>query len=319
MNKSPLDAMDATAKKIFRYGKWILIVFVVLSVISSLSPFVTIDAGMRGVVFDRLRGGVQEIAMQEGLKFKIPYFQDVIQLPIRTQKIIFTSATANSQLSYSGSFLRGASSQFGRMAAASSDLQDVYVDAVITYHLEEGTIAKIYQNVGTDYESKIIVPNAIDAVKTHTAKFKVSEILTKREEIRERVVNDLRARLAKDDIVLEDVNLTNFDFNQQFKEAIELKQIEEQKAQKEQYVLQQKEIEVQQKIKVAEAERQAKILEGEGIAEYNRLIQQEITSNVLEYKRLENQNSAIGKWTGVYPTTYFGGDAGAVPLINIGQ
>jgi hypothetical protein len=53
------------------------------------------------------------------------------------------------------------------------------------------------------------------------------------------------------------------------------------------------------------------------LAQYNQLIQQEISPEVLEYKSLENARSAIEKWNGSYPTTYFGGENAAVPLINL--
>ncbi len=304
-------------QSVFTTTKWTVVIIVAIIAFFSVNPFVNIEAGHRGVVFDKLRGGVQSETMMEGLHFRIPFFQSVVQIPIRTQKIIFSSES-NKQLSYNKSMSFSSRAQtYGSMFAASSDLQDVYVDAVVTYHLEPGSVSKLYQEVGTDYENKKVIPRAIDSVKTFTAKYKVADILTKREEIKNKVFEDLKNTLAIDNIVLEDVSLTNFDFNDQFKAAIEQKQIEEQKAQKEEYILQQKEIRVQQKIKEAEADKQAKILEGEGIAEYNKLIQQEITENVLDYKRLENAKNAIGKWNGAYPSTYFGAESSAIPLINL--
>lgn len=273
----------------------------------SLNPFVNIPAGHVGVVFDKLQGGVQEETMSEGLHFRMPLFQSVIEMPTRTQKVVF------GETQDIGSAYR----RQPMLSAASSDLQDVYVDAVVTYHLNKSAVAKIYQEVGIDYEIKKIVPKVTDQIKTHTAKYKVSEILTNREEIKNRVFAALQADLASENIILEDVNLVNFDFNPNFKAAIEQKQVEEQKAQKEKYVLQQIEISSQQKVKKAEAEKQAKILEGEGLAQYNQLIQQEISPEVLQYKALENARSAIEKWNGNYPTTYFSGDNSAVPLINL--
>ncbi len=308
--------------KIVTVFKWSFVSLGLLVVIIIINPFVTIDAGHRGVVFDKLRGGVQKEMWAEGLHFRIPFFQSVIQIPIRTQKIVFinqsNSNLAYNQISKLTSFKDEYTQTLGSMFAASSDLQDVYVDAVVTYHLSPESVYKIYQEVGSDYEAKKVVPRAIDSVKTFTAKFKVADILTKREEIKIKVFEDLKANLEKDGIILEDVNLTNFDFNPQFKSAIEQKQIEEQKAQKEEYILKQVEISSQQKVKKAEADKQAKVLEGEGIAEYNKLIQQEITDRVLEYKKLENARLAIGKWGGAYPQTYFGsGENTPIPLINL--
>ncbi len=301
--------------KIFKVFKWVGLSFLLLIVVTIVNPFVTIEAGHRGVVFDKLQGGIQAQTLSEGLHFRIPIIQRVLQIPVRTQKIAFVN-TSNSQLSYNKLSLGSVQKQLGSMFAASSDLQDVYVDAIVTYHLEPDNVAKVYQEFGNDYEDKKVVPRAIDSVKTYTAKYKVADILTKREEIKDKVFQDLKTNLEKDHIILEDVNLVNFDFNKQFKDAIEQKQIEEQKAEKEKYILQQIEISSQQEVKKAEAAKQSKILEGEGIAEYNKLIQQEITDNVLEYKKLENAKMAIEKWNGNYPATYMGSDS-AIPLINL--
>jgi len=318
-----------TILQTFNYIKWIIIFFLVIFLFFSVNPFVNIEPGHRGIVIDKFRGGVQtakESILTEGLHFRIPFVQNILQLPVKTQKIVFANSD-NSKLSYTQNraiFKQSLNNNyvsrnknFGTMVAASSDLQDVFVDAIITYHLDPDNIGKIYQEIGLDYEAKKVVPAAIDATKTYTAKFKVADILTKREEIKDLVFENLKVILEKENIILEDVNLVNFDFNPQFKASIEEKQIEEQKAQKEEYLLKQKEIRAQQKVKDAEANKKAKILEGEGVAKYNKLIEQEITEKVLKYKALENAKIAIEKWDGKYPSTYFGGKDSMIPLINI--
>lgn len=306
--------MEPLIKNIKKIAK-IFLIFLLVIIFFSLNPFVNIEAGHRGVLFDKLRGGIQQEALPEGLHFIIPFFQRVVQLPVRTQRVVFSNdgrGTSNI-LAYADVQRR-----YERLSAASSDLQDVYVDVVLTYHVDPEKVATLYQNFGSDYESTKVVPRTVDAVKTFTAKYKVADILTKREEIKQQVTDYLKKELRSDFMILEDINLTNFDFNVQFKDSIEQKQIEEQKAQKEEYILKQKEIQVQQRIKEAEANKQSKILEGEGIAEYNKLIQQEISDNVLEYKRLENMKNAIEKWNGSYPNTYFGGgENNPIPLLNI--
>lgn len=301
--------------KILTVFKWFVMAVLILIGIKILNPFVNVEAGHRGIVFDKLQGGVQEETLMEGLHFRVPFFQSITQLPVRTQKLIFIKESDRIDPYFS---YEDASKLRSPMSAASSDLQDVYIEAVVTYHLDPENVQKVFQEIGTDYESKKIIPSVMDSVKTFTAKYKVSNILTERADIKKRVFDDLKAALEKDNIILEDVDLTNFDFDPNYKAAIEQKQIEEQKAQKEEYILKQKEIQVQQIIKSAEADKQAKVLEGEGIAEYNKLIQQEITSNVLEYKKLENARLAIEKWGGAYPQTYFGaGENSPIPLINL--
>jgi regulator of protease activity HflC (stomatin/prohibitin superfamily) len=132
----------------------------------------------------------------------------------------------------------------------------------------------------------------------------------------------------KEWIILEWVSLTNFDFNEEFKRSIEEKQIAEQKKEKENYELERIAIQAQQKVKQAEAtaearikqaewEKKAKILEWEWIESYNKLIKQEISKDVLDYKKLENELKAISKWNWSYPNYYMWGEWWAIPLINI--
>ncbi|MBT3729515.1 hypothetical protein HOF65_03750 [bacterium] len=57
---------------------------------------------------------------------------------VRTQKILFT----NSPEKYPD-----INNVRARLDSASSDLQDVYVDTIVTYSLSKENVAKIYQNV----------------------------------------------------------------------------------------------------------------------------------------------------------------------------
>ena len=71
---------------------------------------------------------------------------------------------------------------------------------------------------------------------------------------------------------------------------------------------------------VAEAEgaRQVKIKQAEGEAEANRKLAQSITPQLIQWRKLEIQQTEANKWNGTLPTTVLGG-SGAIPLINIGK
>ncbi|MDD5769749.1 MAG: prohibitin family protein [Candidatus Gracilibacteria bacterium] len=311
---------NVKTKGIFVFFKYIIILIVVFIIFSILNPLVVIQAGQRGIVFSKF-GGVKSLVLGEGIHFRIPLIESIVQMDVRTQKLVFTNDA--SKYPDIGNIR-------GRLDSASSDLQDVYVDVIVTYSLEKTKAAKIYQDVGLDYESKKIIPAVINSVKTHTAKFKVAEILTNREKIKSDVELELTKILDKDGIKLEGVSLANFDFNPDFKKSIEEKQITEQKKEKEKYELERVAIQAQQKVKqaeadsqskitIAEGEKKAKILEGEAVKEYNILIAQGLSKDVLEYKKLENTLKSIDKWSGVYPNYYMGGENSPIPLINIGK
>lgn len=289
--------------------KYITGVFLVIIIIAALNPLVVIEAWHRWVVFSKF-GWVKESVLSEWIHLRIPLIETITSMDIRTKKILFTD---------NASKYPDIKKSRARLESASSDLQDVYVDAIVTYSLEQGNVAKIFQTVWLDYESKKVVPRVIDSIKTHTAKFKVSEILTNREAIKTNVEAELSDEFLAQWIILEWVSLTNFDFNPEFKKSIEEKQIAEQRKEKESYELERVAIQAQQKVKQADAEKQAKILEWEWIEEYNRLIKQQINDDVIQYKKLENEAKAITKWNGNYPSTYFSWDQSAIPLINIGK
>lgn len=300
-----LDSMKpALIKTIIISIVWLILLFI-------LYPFVTIGAWERGIVFSKFTW-VKDTVLGEGLHFKLPIFEDITVVDVKTHKVVFSWDEGSRAI----------------LGAASSDLQDVFVSATVTYRPEESKIGQIYQQVGLDYENKKVVPLIIDLIKTHTAKFQVKDILTNRDKIRTAVQEDLSKQLAVENFILENVSLTNFDFNADFKKSIETKQVETQEKEKAQVILERKTIEAQQKVAEAKAnaeaeiaaaewQKKSKILEWEGIQEYNKLIQQQVTPQVLEYKRLENQRAAIEQWKWEYPNTYMG-NGSAVPLVNIG-
>jgi regulator of protease activity HflC (stomatin/prohibitin superfamily) len=107
--------------------------------------------------------------------------------------------------------------------------------------------------------------------------------------------------LEKYNIVVEGLQIINFDYSQQFNAAIEEKQVAEQRTLTEQNKLERVKYEAEQKVVQAEAEAkviqiQASAIKAQGGKEY------------IELK-------AIEKWNGVLPT-YMG--SGAVPFVNVG-
>ncbi len=313
-------AYNSISMKNLKIIKYIVIIVIVVIAIGSLNPLVVVDAGHRWVVFSKF-WWVKKQALSEWIHIRIPLIETVTTMDVRTQKILFTDNPER---------YPDIKDSRARLESASSDLQDVYIDAIITYSLDKNSASTIYQSVWLDYESKKIAPRVIDSIKTHTAKFKVAEILTNREKIKTSVEAELREEFSKQWIVLEWVSLTNFDFNPEFKNSIEEKQIAEQKKEKESYELERVAIQAQQKVKQAEAEaeakikeaeweKKAKILSWEWIEQYNKLIKQEISNEVLEYKKLENEQKAILKWSWNYPTYYMWWENTPIPLINIWQ
>jgi regulator of protease activity HflC (stomatin/prohibitin superfamily) len=250
----------------------LIIVGVALVLLWAFSPFVIVGAGERGVVFNQFHGVEQKI-LGEGFSFIIPVIERVIKMDVRIRK----SDT--------------------RSTGASKDLQTVATEIVLNYHLFPDKVNKIYQDIGLEYEKRIIDPAVQEIVKGVTAKFTAEELITKRQFVKEEIKTALHTRLMASFISLDELNITDFQFSKGFNEAIESKQTAEQLALKAQRDLERVKIEAEQKIAQAKAE-----------AESQRIQKETISPIILQLR-------AIEKWDGKFPQVL--GGSGAMPFINI--
>jgi regulator of protease activity HflC (stomatin/prohibitin superfamily) len=196
------------------------------------SSYRSVPAGYRGVL---LQFGAVQRVLPEGINFIIPFAQDVDLMEVRTQK-----AEAEA-------------------AAASKDLQVVKTNVAINYHVNPTTVGLLYKGVGTDYADRIIHPAVQETLKAVVAKYTAEELIRLRDQVKSEVDTGLASRLAVYNIVVEQggVSLTNFDFSNEFNQAIEAKQVAQQSAEKQKYVLAQAQMEAQTAITKAKGEAEA--------------------------------------------------------------
>lgn len=259
-----------TNLKQWMYGGLIAIFFLVF--ISG--SFYIIRAGERGVLLTF--GDPDMTPKTEGLHFKIPIVQTIVKMDIKTQK-------------YEAD-----------LTAASKDLQDVNTKIAINYHLVGESVPKIYKEIGLDYASRVIQPLEQETNKATASQFTAEELITKRNQVREEMLKQLREKLAPKGIVVEEVSIINFKFSESFSKAIEEKVTAEQQALTAKNKLEQIKYEAQQRITTATAEAEAIKIQAQAIQ----------SQGGKDYVQLQ----AIGKWNGVMPT-YVG--SGAIPFINI--
>ena len=223
----------------------------------------TVGAGERGVLLQF--GAVQDRVLGEGLYFKIPFIQEVHKMDVKIQKDEVPAS------------------------ASSKDLQIVTSAIAINYNISPDSVNRIWQEVGKDYNQRIIAPAIQEAVKAITAKFTAEELIIKREVVKEEIKNNLFERLSKHYINVVELNITSFDFSKAFNEAIEAKVTAEQLKLKSERDLERIRIEADQR--VVEADGKAKAIKTEAEA---------LNSNpkVVELRWIE-------KWDGKVPT-YWG-------------
>jgi prohibitin 2 len=274
----------------------VIIGFILLVVVLAASVKI-VEAGHRGVLLNF--GAVDTSAsLNEGIHFVIPFRDNVVQLEVRTQKIVENAASA------------------------SRDLQDVSTQVALNYHITPDSAQVLFQQLGYDYANRVVSPAIQESVKQVTARYNAENLITNRETVKDEIETQIEARLAPYNIDVETISITEFQFSEQFRRAVEAKVEAEQRALQATNDLRRIEIEAQQaearaigeqqaNIARAEGVRQAAVLQAQGEAEAIAIVEAQLRENPRYLEWLKTQ-----RWDGVLPLVT-GGAEGATPFIEI--
>ena len=258
------------------------------------APFMVVGPGQRGVLLSF--GAVTGQPLAPGLHFIIPIRQSVVLLSTRVQRYEEESE------------------------AASLDLQTVNTTLMVNWSIQASDAGSLYQSVGNllTVASTIVAPSVWNVAKATTAQFNAEELVSKRAEVAARMLDSLRAVLAPYHILVEAVNITNFQFSKDYSAAIEAKQVAQQQALQATYTLQEKKVSVEQKVVEAQAQAQARIEQAKGIAAATLLrAKAQATANAEIAASLTPillQQKALDRWSGRLPT-YLGSGA-PIPFLG---
>jgi len=180
--------------------------------------------------------------------------------------------------------------------AASKDMQDVNTTFALNWRLDPEKIADIYKKIGDEEVvlANVISPAISEVLKAATAKKTAEEILTKRHELKDEIDTEIKARMAKYSIAIDEVNITNVAFSRDFAHAVEKKQIAEQKAKQAEYEALEKQVEAKGAVFKAKGEAEANLVLAKSQAESQKLLQSSVSPAILQLK-------AIEKWDGTVP------------------
>lgn len=252
------------------------IIIAVLVLILASASLTIVPAGNTGVVLTM--GKVSDRILTEGLNFKVPFVQNV---KIINNKIQVIEIEAN---------------------AVSKDLQTVSSSIAVNYRVGFESSARIYKNIGSDYETIILLPAVKESVKAVTAKYTAEQLITKRNQVGDEIKSALEGKVNEYGVVIEKFNIVNFDFSTEFNAAIEAKQVAEQNLIKTQTEQEQEiviaEAEAKKKVIAAEAEAKAIKKKAEAQAEANNVITKSLTGNLIEYEKVQKWNGELPMATG---------------------
>lgn len=264
-----------------------VIAFIVLILV--VSSFGTVGAGERGVKtrFNKVVGVVQP-----GLYVKMPLFENVVKMDVKTQTI-----------NYDKNGAEGDSSESSQLYGASKDLQDVSIGVMVNYHVDPEKVVDIYTqyNKVSNYSQNVLEPIVRETVKSVSAQYTAEELVTRRSEYSEKVNLALVEKFSGKSAVMERFNITNFEFSKAFSKAIEEKVTAVQNAEAQKNKLEQVKYEAQQTIETAKATAEAQRISSAALAAQG-------GSDYVQLKALE-------KWDGHLPTQMVPGSS--VPFINL--
>ena len=179
-------------------------IFGVLWMMNSLA--VIIQPGHAGVVFSRANG-VEKRVLGPGLNFIIPIVEVVYPHDCRTQNLSFSNEEA-----------------------VSSDQQVVHTNITVNFHPKVNELGQLYQEVGFDYEEKIVTPVVREALKAEIAKQAVDRLLANREAVSQSIREYVGKKLEERHLQMDLISLTNIRFSPEYQQAVELKQVALQQA-----------------------------------------------------------------------------------------
>lgn len=267
-----------------------------LAMFTGCAKAVTIKEGEVGIVVKF--GQAKDEVLSPGFYLTMPIVTSVVKMNVQWQKYYIETS------------------------AFSKDMQQVDIKCSLNYALQSQGALKMYKDVGKKYEDKIMLPLALDALKSTFSRYSAEELVANRDLIAEEVFAELDQELEFYAIRVQEVAIEDIDFSDAFTNAIEAKQVATQ-------TLLQAETEQRQQTLIAQAEAERAMIKTKSESE-QRLIRAQAEADAVkiaadaEAYRLEMeskyitdaviQKETVEKWDGKLPTIT-GTDA--MPLVSV--
>ena len=151
------------------------------------------------------------------------------------------------------------------------------LDTSLLFRLDRNKAAEVFDTVNENYAEKIVEPTLRAAIRSATSSHTANALYTNaRELVQQQIQDDLTKQLAARGVIVEAVLLRDVQLPAMLKSSIEAKQQAEQDALRMSFILQKEK---------QEAER--KRIEAQGIADFQKIVAQGISPQLLEWKGIE--------------------------------
>ncbi|MDA2912501.1 prohibitin family protein [Acidobacteriia bacterium AH_259_A11_L15] len=154
---------------------------------------------------------------------------------------------------------------------------NIGLDISLLFHLDAQRADDVYQKLGPDYIDRVVVPNLRTTTRDVTASYSADALYTEeRAEVAVKIEEKLTAKLEERGIVVESVLLRDVQLPQVYAQAIEAKQKAEQEALRMEFINQRERMEADRKR-----------IEAAGIRDFQRIVAQGISAQLLTWKGIE--------------------------------
>ena len=267
-------------------GKLVGFIVVILIVAVCVGAcFTTVPAGHTGVVLTF--GKVSEGVLQEGLHFKLPFVQNIMIIDNRIVKLEVSTE------------------------AFSKDLQTINTNVAVNYHIAKDQSSELYKTVGIGYEDVLITPAINEVLKAVTANYTAVELVGSRSDVSILLDEGLNDKLNIYGIYINELNIINWDFSEEYISAIEAKQVAEQNLIKTRTEQEQALViantEAEKRVIAATAEANEIKLLAEANAESNRILTESLSDALIAYLKVQAWNGELPKVVG----------SGAAPMLDV--
>ena len=211
---------------------------------------VTIKGGYGGVLFQTFVGGIDTVnTYGEGFHFIAPW-NDMIEYETRQQEVA------------------------ENMDVLSSNGLSIKADISAWYEPEYAQLGLLHSKIGTDYVKRIVIPALRSSARSVIGRYTPEQIYsTKRDAIQDEIYSEARLILDSKYVDLNRILIRSIVLPETIKSAIEGKLKQEQQS-----------LEYEFKIQKAQKEAERQIIDAEGKAAANKILNASLTDKILQEK-----------------------------------
>ncbi len=291
-----LAVMAASQGRPARSGVLLAVVGLVAGLLLSLiaQGVLIVEPTQVGVIVNTVTGTLEE-PRRAGTSVVIPVMQNYYLYPINQQQ--YTMAGEGED--------RGGGND--AVSARTRDGQEVTLDVTVLYAINPEKVAIVHLRWQSGYQENFVRPTVRGLVREVVAGYPAEDIYGEgRAQMEDMMQERIAARFEEEGLTLTDLLVRDISFSDQFRQAIEQKQIADQEAQRAQLQIRQRENEANQLRAQAEGERDARIaraqgdaqsivLQAQAEAEALRLVSEQIAANpsLIQYLYVQNLSDNV--------------------------